>query len=296
MPDYHDQAGRHLGQSSHYTDKYNPDLLVKIPRANARIHLGLDKTLPFTGFDVWNAYEVSALTAKGLPVNCLIKIIIPAESDYIVESKSLKLYLNSFNMTPMGQTGKQCLRNIIQTINNDLSALLATPLKVQAHTKDSHDSFNLLKDYPDISQFISLDDLTFPANPTTHQCLSIQQALPTAKTIRFSSNLLRSNCRITNQPDWADICILMHSTQQPSLASIIQYIISHRRINHFHEEVAEMIFMDLYHQYTPEQLMVACLYTRRGGIDINPIRSTHASLIPDEFVSENSLNQKTLRQ
>ena len=114
--------------------------------------------------------------------------------------------------------------------------------------------------------------------------------------VRFKSNLLRSNCRVTNQPDWGDVYIRMQGTNIPSPESLAKYIVSHRTVSHFHEEICEMVFKHLTDAYKPEQLMVACLYTRRGGLDINPIRATHQSYIPDFFTDPKYTIAKTLRQ
>ena len=114
--------------------------------------------------------------------------------------------------------------------------------------------------------------------------------------VKVKSNLLRSNCRVTNQPDWGDVYIRIVGKNVPSAESLAKYIVSHRTVSHFHEEICEMVFKHLTDAYKPEQLMVACLYTRRGGLDINPIRATQQSLIPDFFTDPKFTIAKTLRQ
>ncbi|MFT6834489.1 MAG: 7-cyano-7-deazaguanine reductase [Francisellaceae bacterium] len=289
-------ASKHLGQQNQYIDVYNPSLLVKIPRHFNRTEYGInDKNLPFVGYDVWNAYEVSVITAKGLPINFVLKMIVPAESECIVESKSFKLYLNSFNMTKLGSNTRECQEELSSTIKDDLTKLLDTNIQIYLHNKFT-EPFSIQNTYSDIGTLIDLDQINFSEFNSDKSSLKIAQKSNETKKIKFSTNLLRSNCRVTNQPDWGDAYICLETNNVPCYKSIAKYIVGHRQLNHFHEEIAEMLFMHFLAAYEPKKLMVTCLYTRRGGIDINPIRSTHAELIPTQFISSNTLNQKTLRQ
>lgn len=294
-------AGKHLGKvgGEGYKDTYDPELLVEIPRYLNREAYGIDdNNLPFVGGDVWNAYEVSAITNKGLPVAGMLKIYYPADSKLHVESKSIKLYLNSFNMTPMGDTAAECIKMLEDKVRADLSEKLQTKVEVHMFTSD----FGLLfsfKGYPELGELVDLDKIEFTSYHSDASQLETEETDEDVQfDIKFQSNLLRSNCRVTNQPDWGDVFVHIKPSagKIPNLESIARYIVSHRQVSHFHEEICEMIYMHLKEAYSPEELMVACLYTRRGGLDINPIRASHEELIPVFFSDVNYRMEKTLRQ
>ncbi len=289
-------AEKHLGQKNQYFDQYDPSFLVKIPRCYNRETYGInDKALPFVGTDVWHAYEVSAITEKGLPVNGVLKIIVPANTECLVESKSFKLYLNSFNMTKLGSTEKECILQVQQTVSADLSNLLNANIQCLFY-KSEKQIVELQLQYPDLSELTNLDEIDFSLLESDERLLKISESNQEAKTIKFKTDLLRSNCRVTNQPDWGDVLIYMETNKQPDYASVARYVVSHRRLNHFHEEVAEMIYTHFSEVYQPRALMITCLYTRRGGIDINPIRASSSALLPKSFTSLNIINKRTIRQ
>lgn len=289
-------AGTHLGRIGGYSDQYDPTLLVAVPRYLNREDYGIqEENLPFVGGDVWNCYEVSMLTEKGLPVNVVLKIYYSSDSRYHVESKSLKLYLNSFNMTKMGESTKESLSALENVVAVDLTRLLNTPVQVHAFSEGATGYYPLV-DFTPLSTLINLDELEFTSYKSNSSELLVQTQVTRAQSIRIQSDLLRSNCRVTGQPDWGDVYIAMKGKNIPDLASLARYIVSHRQVNHFHEEVCEMMFVHLMEAYSPEKLMVACLYTRRGGIDINPIRATHSDLLPPHFINVQRLHNKTLRQ
>lgn len=302
-------ASKHLGKvgGEGYKDAYDPGLLVKVPRYLNREAYNIEEdNLPFSGVDVWNAYEVSALTTKGLPVSGMLKIICPADTAYHVESKSIKLYLNSFNMTPMGDNTQECMNLIEKTVAKDLSDLLGGEVIVSMFTsvfsvESSFKGFIQLSDLTDLDS-IEFDTYKSDATQLKEEPNTLADRdntelfINNAKTISFQSNLLRSNCRVTNQPDWGDVYITIKTDKKIDFASVAKYIVSHRKVSHFHEEICEMVFQHFTQAYQPEQLMVACLYTRRGGIDINPVRATHTELIPDFVTSPNVRLAKTLRQ
>ena len=291
-------AAKHLGQvgGAGYKDSYDPELLVKIPRVLNREAYGIEEdNLPFVGGDVWNAYEVSALTSKGLPVSGMLKIWCPADSQYHVESKSIKLYLNSFNMTVMGDNSAEAVKEIEERVERDLSELLETEVRVKLFTSEFELSVKL-HGFMDLANLVDLDSLEFNSYRSDASQLEVQERSDTPGQYKFRSNLLRSNCRVTNQPDWGDIFIHIKTDLVPDPGSLAKYIVSHRKVNHFHEEICEMTFTHLMEAYNPEELMVACLYTRRGGIDINPVRATDPHLIPDVFTDIDIRLDKTLRQ
>ena len=288
-----DIASKHLGKvgGDGYSDQYNPELLVKIPRHLNREGYGLTGK-EFVGVDVWNAYEVSAITTKGLPVAGMLKIVCPADSEYHVESKSIKLYLNSFNMTKIGDTAKDCIKGIEARVKRDLDELLETSTIVSFYS-DEDEAPGLTFNYNKLEDLTDLDSINFTSFKSDASQL---EAAQDQNDLKVYSNLLRSNCRVTNQPDWGDIFIHIKGEQVPTADSLARYIVSHRTVSHFHEEICEMVFAHLSEAFNPKELMVTCLYTRRGGIDINPIRATHNILIPGFFTDPRFRIKKTLRQ
>ncbi len=290
-------AGKHLGKvgGEGYKDTYDPELLVKIPRYLNREAYELSGK-EFVGVDTWNAYEVSAITTKGQPVAGMLKIVCPASSEFHVESKSIKLYLNSFNMTRIGDTAADCIAGIEARVKRDLDELLSTTTTVSFYSTIEEANPITFVGYTDLADAVDLDQVDFTSFKSDASQLATEDTSEVVKEIKLKSNLLRSNCRVTNQPDWGDVYIRLVGKNLPSADSLAKYIVSHRTVSHFHEEICEMVFKHLTDAYKPEQLMVACLYTRRGGLDINPIRATHQSLIPDFFTDPEYTIAKTLRQ
>ncbi len=290
-------ASKHLGKvgGDGYKDTYSPELLVKVPRYLNREGYGLtDKS--FVGVDTWNCYEVSAITSKGQPVAGMLKIVCPSDSEYHVESKSIKLYLNSFNMTRLGDNSADCMAVIEAKVKEDLDKLLETSTTVSFYSDIDDGKALSFEGYSDLGEIVDLDQIDFTAFESDASQLLIEDTSETPKEIKLKSNLLRSNCRVTNQPDWGDVFIRMNSKNLPAVDSLAKYIVSHRTVSHFHEEICEMVFKHLMDAYQPDDLMVSCLYTRRGGLDINPIRATHSRFIPDFFTHTDYRIEKTLRQ
>ena len=292
-----DIASKHLGKvgGDGYKDTYAPELLVKVPRYLNREGYGLTNK-DFVGVDTWNCYEVSAITKKGLPVAGMLKIVCPSDSQYHVESKSIKLYLNSFNMTRLGDTSVECILEIEERVKADLDKLLETNTTVSFYTDEEDGKALSFEGYTDLGELTNLDEIDFTAFKSDASQLEESTTYGGSKELKLRSNLLRSNCRVTNQPDWGDVFIRIIGPNLPSAESLAKYIVSHRTVSHFHEEICEMVFKHLMDAYKPEDLMVSCLYTRRGGLDINPIRATHSRFIPDFFIDTDYRIQKTLRQ
>ena len=293
---------KHLGQSSQYKSEYDASLLVREPRSSNRKHLGIkEKSLPFIGCDVWNGYEVSALTNNGVPVCGVAKVVYPSDSKYIVESKSMKLYWNTFNMTKMGDTFDKVIKNLEDTASKDLSKYLRTDVRVTVFpTSDtfSNDNPYTDKNYKRLENTDEIDAESYYVDvySETASLLETKHLNSTNKPYKVMSSLLKSNCRVTSQPDWGDVFISLEGTKHPSDKELLKYIISFRDECHFHEEICETIFTRLNNTFEPRSLMVACLYVRRGGWDINPIRTTHEYLI-DEFFWDHKVPWiKTLRQ
>ena len=290
-------ASKHLGKvgGDGYKDTYSPELLVKVPRYLNREGYGLTSD-SFVGVDTWNCYEVSAITTKGLPVAGMLKIVCPSDSEYHVESKSIKLYLNSFNMTRIGDNSADCMAVIEARVKRDLDELLETSTIVSFYASEDEGKAISFEGYSDLGDIVDLDQIDFTAFQSDSSQLAVEDRVDEPIEIKLKSNLLRSNCRVTNQPDWGDVFIKIKGRDIPAADALAKYIVSHRTVSHFHEEICEMVFKHLIDAYKPDQLMVSCLYTRRGGLDINPIRATHQSLIPDFFTNTDYRIEKTLRQ
>lgn len=290
-----------LGQTVTYPKYYDPSILVSEPRQNNRTHLDLsDDNLPFVGVDVWNAYEVSTLTNKGLPVSGVMKIIYPCDSKYIVESKSIKLYLNSFNMSKMGDTVKESIHNVETIVSDDLGKLLETTVQAVLLTDDQVVAAKPVS--PNRSMYETLELLpqaeqeTFDVYNETPELLeSICEATTTSSKF-YHTALLKSNCRVTSQPDWGDCYIYMKSKKRVKRMSLLKYLISFRDECHFHEEICEAVYKRLLDMYQPEDLMVMCLYARRGGLDINPIRASNERLLNRNLTHPNTPHFKTSKQ
>lgn len=294
-------ASTHLGKTGGYKDQYDPSLLVKVPRKLNRIAYEIDdEFLPFWGYDLWKAYEVSALTEHGFPVTGMLQISYNASSLSHVESKSLKLYLNSFNMTEMGSTIHNTKMAIANTVETDLTKLLETPVTVVFFDNSNYyvgDRF--ASKFFDIGQVEQLDHIDFNvynSDPSLLKFSNNKRLSEVNPSYKVAFPFLRSNCRVTNQPDWGTLFVEMTTTREVNLGSIAQYVVSHRKVNHFHEEIVEMSYIHLMRAFAPIDLTVAALYTRRGGIDINPIRSTSQELIPNVFKDAFPLLEKTLAQ
>jgi len=289
-----------LGKKSTNPEHYDPSLLFAIPRSENREKYNLiEGELPFIGVDVWNSYEVSFLTTNGLPVNRMMKLIYSADSEFIIESKSLKLYLNSFNMEKMGDSVGQAELEVLNRITNDLSTTLKTKVQAvffTANSKEQHPFAELANS--DLIEQIHPDNLK---NIVFEHYNERPELLNGTKTVNiqsygFHTDVLRSNCRVTNQADWGDLFVNIETIYEIDLASVLKYLVSFRRENHFHEEVAEMIYKRLWDRFHPSKLMVAAMYTRRGGIDINPIRASHTALIDPAFTAVDARLAKNYRQ
>lgn len=287
-----------LGKETKTSNKYDASLLFRIPRSENRVKYKIDSSnLPFVGVDVWNCYELSFLTKNGLPVSRVMKLIYSAESEFLVESKSLKLYLNSFNMERFEASVDNSIERVREVISNDLSDLLKTSVTV-IFFDESGKEILPFSDIKNISEYITRkkqEKIIFEHYKETPELL---QSTKTAEIQHYSfrTDLLRSNCRVTNQPDWGDLFVRISTKHALDFQSIVRYLVSFREENHFHEEVVEMIYKRFADIFEAEKLMVAAMYTRRGGIDINPIRVSHENLLESAFMSIYARLAKTLRQ
>ena len=253
-----------LGKTTVYADRYDPSLLFPIPRQAKRDEIGVAAPLPFHGEDVWNAYELSWLDARGKPVVALAEFRVPATSPNIIESKSFKLYLNGFSQERIGDR-----EQLVATMVRDLSAAAGAPVAValsdaQARGHAVVDLDGTLVDALDIA----IDDY---GPPQAGYLAADAAAVVVEETL--VSNLLRSNCPVTGQPDWGSVQ-LRYRGAPIDHAGLLRYLVSFRNHNEFHEQCVERIFVDVMARCAPQQLSVYARYTRRGGLDINPYRST----------------------
>ena len=284
---------RHLGKDSQYPQHYNPAVLVAVPRSdNRELYNIKDYNLPFCGVDVWHAYEFSFLLGKGLPVAGMLKIVYSCSSASIVESKSLKLYLNSFNMTRLGTDKATAIQNICVTVKRDLEKLLDSTVHVTFFDEKApiqsfdFNGYPLLEDM--VGHEITIADYT--ENP------DLLHPHPGITSLKVATHLLRSNCKVTNQPDWGSVYISMEGPTMPDKTTLLKYIVSLRNESHFHEEICEMIYKRLDDIFNPTDLMVCCLYTRRGGLDINPVRAKNNRFRLLNLAQSHKLTQSGYRQ
>jgi 7-cyano-7-deazaguanine reductase len=265
-----------LGQATQYPDQYDPSLLFPIPRAENRAKLGFkdSQALPFVGVDIWNAFELSWLNKKGKPQIALAEFQIPADSPNMIESKSFKLYLNSLNNKHFEDENQ--LRELII---KDLSIVAGSKIttRIQATEavakKGMQEMSGVLLDRLDIEV-----DPNLPADPNL---LGVNESFGPIEQC-LVSHLLKSNCPVTGQPDWASVQIRYQG--RPILEEgLLRYLIGFRQLGEFHEHCVETIFTDIKRQCKPEKLSVYARYTRRGGLDINPFRTDYNSPWPDNI-------------
>ena len=253
-----------LGRKVTYPRHYSPEVLRFIPRSLSRAANGIGSELPFTGFDCWNAWEFSYLDSHGKPVVRILRLSVPAESENIVESKSLKLYLNSFNYERFDSDSK-----IAEAIEKDLSAGFKCRFSLEILPLSGRSV-----DQPEVpmDKFECIDDIEVESPSFKFSADSLSADQNTYVEEYLYSDLLKSNCPVTSQPDWGSVFI-HYKGKKISRKGLLLYIISFRDINEFHESCAERIFTDIKRIYSPESLTVQARYTRRGGIDINPLRT-----------------------
>ena len=266
-------ASKLLGKKIEGCDTYNPSFLVAVPRTENRIRYNIDENnMPFDGFDVWHAYEFSSMTQNGLPYTRVLKLKYSCCSEFIVESKSLKLYLNSFNMSRYGKNIKESLNICAKVIQKDLSELLKTEVVLFFLDVDTEHT-KIFDGFKNVLDFVDSDNLMIENFKESPELLEVEETRE-IKEYFLNFDSLRSNCRVTHQPDFGSAFIYYKSKQHIKESSLIRYLCSFRCEYHFHEECCEMVYKRLFDLLDDEndELMVCILYTRRGGIDICPIR------------------------
>ena len=266
-----------LGQSTHYPKTYAPDMLYPIPRALGRAKLALPADALSIGMDWWQVFEMSWLNSHGISQVAMARLAIPATSNYIVESKSLKLYFNSLNFTEFDN--QQAVK---ATVEKDLSACLKTDVTLEIFEVNIANSLPISAPQGDcIDNALHNSDkkIAIVSDVDPSSLTVAHQGAADSQLQILHSHLLRSNCPVTNQPDWGTLEIQIDS-QPIDRAGLLEYILSFRQHNGFHEQCVEQIFSDLTQAFAPNTLMVRAWYTRRGGIDINPCRVSDISLLP----------------
>lgn len=273
-----------LGKTSAYADQYDASLLFPLPRSGKRAEIGIGAQLPFFGADLWTAYELSWLNLRGKPQVALVYFTIPCETPNIVESKSFKLYLNSFNSSRFASH-----EDVLARLRADVSEAVwrgagqAATVGVRMVLPESFTTQKVQE-----LQGLSLDRLDVECTdytPRPDLLHADTDTPPVSETL--VSHLLKSNCLVTGQPDWGSVQI-EYTGPAIDQESLLQYIVSFRNHNEFHEQCVERIFADIWRQCSPVKLSVYARYTRRGGLDINPFRTSHPAAMPQA--------QRTARQ
>jgi 7-cyano-7-deazaguanine reductase len=284
-----------LGKPTAYIDHYQPDLLFPISRSTKRAELGLHgSTLPFMGADIWNAYELSWLNAKGKPQIAMLRLVVPVDTPNIIESKSMKLYFNSFTQTSFNHANE-----VLDCIKKDMTAALLSPLTALANEGESGSIQSSISAKPSLTlgvelieperfakenivdfEGLDLDRLDIECvhyQPRPDLLRVLPGQAPVSQTLR--SNLLKSNCLVTGQPDWGSVQI-QYTGDEIDQEGLLAYLVSFRDHNEFHEQCVERIFIDIWTRCRPSRLSVYARYTRRGGLDINPFRTSHPERLP----------------
>ena len=267
MPDDNVADRAVLGKRTFYPADYDASLLFPIARQIKRAELGLNETLPFFGADIWNGYEVSWLNLRGKPQIAIATFIVPADSPNLIESKSFKLYLNSYNQTRIANH-----EALLAQLQTDLSGAAGTTVQVRLILPEAFPSLTMGELGGELLDRLDIDIDSYMPNSAA---LSVQRDAPMVEQT-LVSHLLKSNCLVTGQPDWASVQI--HYAGAPiDQAGLLRYLIGFRNHNEFHEQCVERIFVDIMRICQPIKLSVYARYTRRGGLDINPWRTNFSS-------------------
>ena len=265
-----------LGKPPAYVDQYAPELLFSIARRANREAIGVGEQPIFFGADLWTAYELSWLGPRGKPEVAMAHLLVPAETSHLVESKSLKLYLNSFNQTVFDSAAavrERIASDLSQaawgggTVRASVPVTLVAPEAFDAQAVHELTGLSLDRLDADCTDY----------HPAPERLSANFDNGPVTETL--TSRLLKSNCLVTGQPDWGSVQIQYTGPQIDQLG-LLQYIVSFRQHNEFHEQCVERMFMDIWRRCKPLRLAVYARYTRRGGLDINPYRTSHAGAVP----------------
>ncbi|MGB2115568.1 MAG: NADPH-dependent 7-cyano-7-deazaguanine reductase QueF [Porticoccaceae bacterium] len=259
-----------LGKETNYSDSYDPALLCPIARVVARQSDTDTKTLPFIGVDLWTGYELSWLNMDGLPQVAIVEFIIPFDSPFIVESKSFKLYLNSYIQTKFSS-----MELVGSQLEKDLSAAAGAHIEVALYEINEYQGIQPISE----PQGVCIDGQPVVIDTYRPDINLLKVCGDTFADETIYSHLLKTNCPVTDQPDWASIYIF-YKGPQIDPEGLLKYIVSYRQHQDFHEQCVEQIFLDIMSACKPTELSVYARYMRRGGLDINPFRSTHLERPP----------------
>lgn len=260
-----------LGRATEYVSVYSPELLYPIARSESREGLGLsDGNLPFFGVDIWTGYEVSWLDQDGKPQVALAQFLVPCDSEFIIESKSFKLYLNSFN-----QTRFSAIEQVRESMSTDLSNVAGAPVEVTLTPLAELHGAAVGQPSGECLDALPLSVAHYHPEPTL---LKVDDTREVEETLY--SDLLKSNCPVTGQPDWASVQI-SYRGRAIDRTALLAYIISFREHQDFHEHCVERMFVDVMARCQPQHLSIFARYTRRGGLDINPFRSSDPNARPE---------------
>ena len=273
-----------LGKSSYYIDQYDASLLFPIPRSGKRAEIGIAGAAPFMGADMWTAFELSWLNLRGKPQVALAHFTVPCDTPNIIESKSFKLYLNSFNNTRFADA--EAVKAVLRAdLSEGVWRQTGAEASGAARVTSSIGVTILLPELFDREPVHELDGLSLDRldvecdrfTPALDLLSAAFEEPPVSEVL--VSNLLKSNCLVTGQPDWGSVQI---SYTGPAIAQegLLQYLVSFRNHNEFHEQCVERIFMDIWTRCKPARLAVYARYTRRGGLDINPFRTSYPQALP----------------
>lgn len=284
-----EKASAFLGKNlNNYQTSYNPNLLVPIERSLNREDYNITND-DFVGYDVWHNYECSFMTNKGYPVSLVGKLVIPSNSKFFIESKSMKLYFFSFHLERLGNSIEEATNEFKRRVIKDISERVQAPVSFEVHSKQSN--VDVFKDYKDIRDLIDVESIEFKEFKESPDLM----VKGNSKEYNVIIRNVRSNCRVTHQPDFANLYLHI-SGDCPTLESLLKYIVSFRNEFHFHEEVTEQIYKNIQKRFSPRELVVCNLFTRRGGIDINPIRVSKKELLEENLINEKVLTNGTIYQ
>ena len=273
-----------LGKPVVYADQYDPTLLFPLPRADKRAEFGLGSALPFFGADLWTAFELSWLTPRGKPQVAIAQVTVPCETPHIVESKSFKLYLGSFSNTRFASADEvrdRLRADISEAVWRGAPSASSVGVRLVLPEAFAREAIEELEG-------VNLDRLDIDCEryaPAPELLTAAFDEQPVEETL--VSHLLKSNCPVTGQPDWGSVQI-RYSGPQIDQGQLLRYIVSFRNHTEFHEQCVERLFMDIRERCKPVRLSVYARYTRRGGLDINPFRTSHPGALP--------ANTRTARQ
>ena len=254
-----------LGQKTPYCSDYNADLLFSVPRQEKREELGIDSScLPFSGLDIWTAFEVSWLNLKGKPNAVIVEFAFLTDSEFLIESKSFKLYLNSFNGTKF-----ESQEEVESLMREDLTRACGAPVDIMIRSLSRPEELLFLLPGKNLDD-LDIEVTEYQVNPLILEVNSNADIL--CETL--NSHLLKSNCLVTGQPDWGSV-VIRYEGCSINHEALLRYLISFREHNEFHEQCVERMFMDILTYCRPKYLTVYARYVRRGGLDINPYRSNY---------------------